>query len=279
MKNNITVKSAIDKVNIMMWDGQKDGHNSLRNAKVFSKWHGSPKFMNDVSTETVREYKFYQKNKLEYKPGTINRKLAALSKLVTYVSGCKGFTFNWGRPIIEYDRTNNRRKFTVSIDVEDKLINKTIELGYKDKADLWIFLIDVGCRVGESLKLRWEQIDLENGFVKFFDTKNGEDREIPFLGRVKSMLEKRKKDGNLRPFPFSISSVEWTWRKVRKELNMTNEKDFVIHSLRHTCITRLLKRGIGIEVVQLVVGHHDIRQTQGYNHPSKEDLRDAINNH
>ena len=170
MKNNITVKSAIDKVNIMMWDGQKDGHNSLRNAKVFSKWHGSPKFMNDVSTETVREYKFYQKNKLEYKPGTINRKLAALSKLVTYVSGCKGFTFNWGRPIIEYDRTNNRRKFTVSIDVEDKLINKTIELGYKDKADLWIFLIDVGCRVGESLKLRWEQIDLENGFVKFFDT-------------------------------------------------------------------------------------------------------------
>ena len=59
-------------------------------------------------------------------------------------------------------------------------------------------------------------------------------------------------------------------------MNMTGEKDFVIHSLRHTCITRLLNRKVGIEVVQIVVGHNDIRMTQRYNHPSKEDIKSAL---
>ena len=59
---------------------------------------------------------------------------------------------------------------------------------------------------------------------------------------------------------------------------MSNEKDFVIHSLRHTCITRLIKNGVGIEVAQLVAGHEDIRMTQKYNHPTKEELRKAIKN-
>lgn len=49
-----------------------------------------------------------------------------------------------------------------------------------------------------------------------------------------------------------------------------------MHSLRHTCITRLLKKGIGIEVVQKIVGHKEIRMTQRYNHPSKDDLREAV---
>lgn len=44
--------------------------------------------------------------------------------------------------------------------------------------------------------------------------------------------------------------VENSWSMIRKKMNMQNEKDFVIHSFRHTYITRLLKRRIGIEVVQ-----------------------------
>ena len=59
-------------------------------------------------------------------------------------------------------------------------------------------------------------------------------------------------------------------------MGMQGEKDFVIHSLRHTYITRLLRRNIGIEVVQKVAGHRDIRMTQRYNHPTKDDLRNSL---
>tara|TARA_R100001463_G_scaffold63274_7_gene116302 strand:- start:1957 stop:2799 length:843 start_codon:yes stop_codon:yes gene_type:complete len=277
--NMITVADAINKVNTMEWSTQKDGYNSLRNANVFKDYYGEDNFMNDVSTDTVREYKYFMLNKLKYSRGTLNRKLASVSKLVTYVKGCRAFVFNWGQPIIEYERTNNRRKFTLSTDVEEKLIRKSNELGYAEKTCLWIFLIDIGCRLSEALKLKWEHIDFQNDFVKFVNTKNGEDRDVPMFKRVRDILEQRRERGLKSPFPFSISSVEWTWRKVRRELGMDNEKDFVIHSLRHTCITRLLKRKIGIETVQLVVGHSDIRMTQAYNHPDKFDIRNTLNGH
>jgi site-specific recombinase XerD len=38
----------------------------------------------------------------------------------------------------------------------------------------------------------------------------------------------------------------------------------------------MLHHKIGIEVVQIAVGHNDIRMTQGYNHPTKEQLYSAI---
>lgn len=277
--NMIKVADAIEKVNTMEWSTQKDGYNSLRNANVFKDYYGAANFMNDVSTDTIREYKYFMLNTLKYSRGTLNRKLASVSKLVTYVKGCRAFVFNWGQPIIEYERTNNRRKFTLSTEVEEKLIRKSNELGYAEKTCLWIFLIDIGCRLSEALKLKWEHIDFQNDFVKFVNTKNGEDRDVPMFKRVRDILEQRRERGLKSPFGFSISSVEWTWRKVRRELGMDNEKDFVIHSLRHTCITRLLKRKIGIETVQLVVGHSDIRMTQAYNHPDKFDIRNTLNGH
>ena len=79
-----------------------------------------------------------------------------------------------------------------------------------------------------------------------------------------------------KPFTQNINAVEHSWRMVRKKLGLAHEKDFVMHSLRHTCITRLLKKGIGIEVVSKIVGHKEIRMTQRYNHPSKDDLKDKL---
>ena len=143
---------------------------------------------------------------------------------------------------------------------------------------MWTFLIEVCCRLSEALKLSWSNVSENYEYVKFTNTKNGEDRIVPIFHKVSSLLKNRKERNLPKPFPFSISSVEWTWSKVRKELGMSNEKDFVIHSLRHTCITRLIKNGVGIEVAQLVAGHEDIRMTQKYNHPTKEELRKAIKN-
>ena len=63
------------------------------------------------------------------------------------------------------------------------------------------------------------------------------------------------------PFPYELSHVEGTWKKMRLELGMDSEKEFVIHSLRHTYITRLLKCKVGIEVEQRIAVHRDIRVT------------------
>ena len=274
LNTRITVREAIVKVSTQEWSRQKNGTLSIKNAERFGLFYGLDNFMNDLATENVREFKHHCRTVLSYKHGTINRKLAALSKLCTYSRGVKGFQFTWGLPLIEYETENNKREFVVSKELESKLL-MTARLNYRDdEADLWECLIFTGCRVSELLNLTWDKI--KDGFLHLVDTKTGDDRFVPIFDEVEKILAKRKKMGLEKPFPLSIHAVEHAWRMVRKKLGMEQEKDFVMHSLRHTCITRLLKRKIGIEVVQKIVGHKDIRMTQRYNHPTKDDLKDAV---
>ena len=270
----ITVRQAITKVSDMDWSRQKNGVLSIKNAEVFGMFYGFENLLNEIATENVREFKHHCRTNLSYKHGTINRKLAALSKLCTWARGVKGFQFTWGLPLIEYEKENNQREFVVSKELEEKIL-LTARLMYRDdEADLWECLILTGCRVSELLNLTWDKI--KDGFMHLVDTKTGDDRFVPIFEDVEKILSKRKKMGLEKPFPITIHAVEHAWVRVRKKLGMEHEKDFVMHSLRHTCITRLLKKKIGIEVVQKIVGHKDIRMTQRYNHPTKDDLKDAI---
>ena len=88
MNNNITVKEAISKCDMLYWSTQKDRKNTLRNANVFLNFYGKNNLMNDVSTETIREFKYHLRINHKYSNDTINRKCAALSKLITSAKGC-----------------------------------------------------------------------------------------------------------------------------------------------------------------------------------------------
>ena len=272
--NTITVNKAIEMVATREWVAQKNGKASIKNAQVFGSWYGLDQYLNEVSTDTMREFKFHCRDKLTYAPATTNRKLAAVSKLITYATRLREFSFKWGVPKIEYEKENNQRKFVFTPQLESKLITTTALCGYGKLTELWICLIETGCRVSELLNLTWSNI--EGDFLRLTDTKNGDERFVPIFDRVKQILERRRKENLIRPFPYSLTTVENNWRTIRKKMGMESEKDFVIHSLRHTYITRLLRRNIGIEVVQKVAGHRDIRMTQRYNHPTKDDLRNSL---
>ena len=271
---NITIAELLNLVIIREWSAQKSGEASAKNLKVFMNWYGSNKPFRYITTDIIRHFKSYCRDQLNYKPATINRKLSAISKLITYSMGMGGFMFEWGTPIIEYETENNQRKFIFTEPIEKQLLQTSTNCGYSQYNDLWFCLIETGCRVSELLNLTWN--DIEGDFIHSKNTKNGDDRYVPIFDKVKAMFTRRSKLGLTSPFPYKLNAVEKTWAIIRKKMNMQNEKDFVIHSLRHTYITRLLKRKVGIEIVQKVVGHRDIRMTQRYNHPSKDDIRDAV---
>ncbi len=48
--------------------------------------------------------------------------------------------------------------------------------------------INTGVRKGEILGLKWQQVDLNHGFILLDTTKNGERREIPINTTVKELL-------------------------------------------------------------------------------------------
>jgi len=271
---NITTLELLQLVILREWSTQKSGVASAKNAEVFMNWYGAHRAFKELTTDTLRNFKYYCKENLKYKAATINRKLASVSKLITYSRGMGGFSFTWGIPMVEYETENNQRKFIFTDDIEKELLQTSTNCGYSQLNDLWVCLIETGCRVSELLNLTWASVEGE--FICLKDTKNGDTRFVPIFDKVKNIFKKRKQLNLVSPFPYKLHVVENSWSTIRKKMNMQNEKDFVIHSFRHTYITRLLKRRVGIEVVQKVVGHRDIRMTQRYNHPTKDDLREAL---
>lgn len=63
------------------------------------------------------------------------------------------------------------------------------------------------------------------------------------------------------------------WKAILAEAEMRHVKP---HVLRHTAATMLLAQGVDIRVVQKILGHRDIRTTQGYTEGVDELMEDAM---
>ena len=66
--------------------------------------------------------------------------------------------------------------------------------------------------------------------------------------------------------------AENAWNKMRNALGLSEDAQFVIHAMRHTCCTRLLANGVDLITAQHWMGHKDIRQTAAYAHMMPKNL-------
>lgn len=74
---------------------------------------------------------------------------------------------------------------TLSDEDIDKLIAGATN---KFTRDIITFLIYTGCRKGEALNLKWDDVDLQNGVIAMKGTKTKYDRYIPISNALKSIL-------------------------------------------------------------------------------------------
>jgi integrase len=68
------------------------------------------------------------------------------------------------------------------------------------------FAIETGMRRSEILKLRWCDVDFENGFASLYDTKNGEDRRVTLTRRYIEVLQTAPKTSE-QVFPISTTCL------------------------------------------------------------------------
>ena len=124
------------------------------------------------------------------------------------------------------------------------------------------FAIETGMRRSEILKLRWCDVDLENGFASLYDTKNGEDRRVPLTKTSRNILSAlQHRDGKI--FPISADCVRQAWERTRQKANI---KDLRFHDLRHEAVSRLFEMGMSVAEVALISGHKDVKQLFRYTH-------------
>jgi integrase len=151
----------------------------------------------------------------------------------------------------------------------------------REAARLTAFLYHVGCRISEALALTWERVDLETGkpSILFTRTKGKKARRIPIPKAIRPMLASLPSRGYgerlfTMPYPTFQRQYNDARDSVCDRLGLSDEirKQWVIHTLRHTCLTNLASKGWSGPQIQAWGGHQSMAITQRYVHGSAIDL-------
>ena len=140
---------------------------------------------------------------------------------------------------------------------------------------LVFFLWKIGCRVGEALELPWSRVSFDRRRVQFIKTKGCQPRQIPMSQEVEAALTLAAKSNREGPFMnLSYTSFYKRYKAAvasacyKLKLDDQIQKEWVIHTLRHTCLTNLAQKGASAIQIKEWAGHQSLAISQRYVHSS-----------
>ena len=133
-------------------------------------------------------------------------------------------------------------------------------------------------RKSEILKLKWDRVDLKNGFVRLkgSETKNGEGRTIPLHSRVMDMLQSLPRNIHGWVFTLNGRSVKDVKHSFNTACKMAEIQNFRFHDLRHTCINNWRLQGNDFFRIMAASGHKTMSVFKRYNTVSESELRGLV---
>jgi integrase len=145
-------------------------------------------------------------------------------------------------------------------------------------------LLFTGCRVGEMLKCRWNDLSLESDAptlkVIQENSKNGRARYVPLSDAALEVINQLpSKDTSEYLFTNSrngerLQSIDKAWQRLRKDAGLPQLR---LHDLRHNFASMLVNSGESLYTVQKILGHQDPALSARYSHLSGTALQDAAN--
>lgn len=212
-------------------------------------------------------------------PQTVKHVLNLLTWIINFgvkKNLCPGLSFHVQKPtvynVVTEDLTDDQLKRL--LDVIEKSANIQVK-------NLMKLVLCTGMRRGECLKLKWNHIDFERGFIKIKDPKGGPDQTIPLNDSAREILENHTKSKSPFVFPGKDGgqrvSVQAAVNKIKKAAGLP--KSFrPLHGLRHLYATMLAASGeVDMYTLQRLLTHKDPRMTQRYAHLRDEALKKASN--
>lgn len=242
------------------WKGSKDYDGSYERSAMVVKFFGADKAVEEITLAEVDRFTAALR-KIGNSVATINRKLASLSKMLVFAQR-RGLLTKMP-PYIERRKEGGGRIRWLQQAEEDKLLAALETAGQHDVRQLMIFLLDTGARLGEAFKLRWPECSSTG--ASFLDTKGGiaVDRTVPLTARAKAALkcfEDNTLDGPFHGMKYTTVKAAFDAAARRAKLG----DDVVIHTLRHTCATRLALAGWDPGRLKLWMGHSSYETTERY---------------
>jgi integrase len=139
-----------------------------------------------------------------------------------------------------------------------------------------LFALETACRIGEMLKLKWENVNLKEQYIEFLatDTKTKEFRRVPITSVAKNILIWLQKHHNpekikdKRVFEFFHDNEHHLSRQFQICCKRAEINDIRWHDLRHEGTSRLYEKGKNLTdmEISLITGHKTLDMLKRYTH-------------
>ena len=259
-----TMKEAMALTHQMRWAGKASETNAMGYCKQVVDFYGPAYPIAKVDAQNfmrMREF-FRQKGN---KNGTINWKHSCLSSMLKC---CELMGHIKESPRLPDSLPlKNTRDRVVTPKEQDAFVSWFETICEPAAADLFTFLIEVGCRWSEAERMQSGEIDLERRCVVFPKTKNGKPRTVPLTARALSSVERWVSPvKRYRVFGFKYARYEYMFNVAKGALGLEYDKTLTIHSLRHTCASRLAVKGVSLPAIMQWGGWRSLAAVQRYAH-------------
>lgn len=249
----------------------------------------------DVNFSKVRDYLHFIQ-KFNYKKTTIARKIASIRTFYKFLYRERKVTSNPAMNLTTPKRPKSLPKFLTPEEVEKILNNVKIETpaGYRNRAILEL-LWATGMRISELSGLNFGDLNLENNEIRVFG-KGSKERIILVTDRAKTYLERYINSARVlvakgyrlevptESSPVFINNTGYRLqpRTIRNVINEIVDKielpkHVTPHMFRHSFATHLIENGADLRIVQELLGHASISNTQIYTHVSMQHMKEVYN--
>ena len=212
-------------------------------------------------------------------PGGANRALDVLRHILDHAVACGHVATNPARAI----RRNRRAKLTRFLSREEiRRLHRVLDAhagrsaSARQQVDIIRLLLLTGCRKGEIVRLRWQEV--EGDRLNLRKAKTGP-RRVFLNAQARAIVERRRAraDG-----PWVFPSVRdptrprgdelALWYRVRREAGL---EDVRLHDLRHSVASHAVMLGVPLPVVARLLGHRQPSMTLRYAHVGDREIEAA----
>ncbi len=247
----------------------------------------------NVDFNKLREYLHFIQ-RFDYKKTTIARKVAAIRTFYKFLFRERYMDSDPALSLTAPKRPKSLPKFLTPDEVEKILNNVKIDTpaGFRNRVILEL-LWATGMRVSELSNLNFGDLNLDENEIRVFG-KGAKERIVLISDRAKGYLlqyidyaRKLLAPGydigevtDDSPLFINNTGYRLQNKTIRKVINETVEKielpkKVTPHVFRHSFATKLIENGADLRVVQELLGHAGISNTQIYTHISMKHMKDV----
>lgn len=209
-----------------------------------------------------------------YKPSTINGKIVSINKFLKYL----GHEF-------KAKAIKVQNKMYIENIISEREFERLIRACKENKRDYTIImtLANTGLRISELLSLTINDTKKESIYIY---GKGGKGRELILSPQLKKILNDYIDNYRMKTHKRLLftgergalkrNAINKMLLKYQKKTGISKEKMHP-HSFRHFYAKYLISKGVGLDIIQTLLGHENINTTSIYTKSSKKELVSIIN--